>query len=248
MPAVTLLNGSIRLLVLTKRTIALVGLQLAPAILYLFASSGRSDSGAESAFMDVTLVALFGLVVPICAIVLSSSALGAERRDQTLSLVTLRPISRTTIALMKFLAAWISSFALSIVGVFFMHLALAATVAVDTELMMAMLVGAAVSTLAYAAIYVPLGFITDRAVIIGLALLLVFENGVVTALPGLATLSPSRVGIRVVGTLAPGVQQDIEGALGSLSFSAGTTVVAVAVYLAVGLVLTATLLRRRDLA
>jgi ABC-type transport system involved in multi-copper enzyme maturation permease subunit len=248
MPSVALLFGSIRLLVLTKRTIALAGLQVAPAILYLFASNGRSDISSRTAFLDVGLIALFGLVVPICVIVLASSALGAERRDQTLSLVTLRPIPRASIAAVKFVAAWVSSFALAVFGVLVMHLALLVTVGADVTLMMAMIVGAGVSTLAYCAVYVPLGFITDRAVIIGLALLLVFENGVVAALPGLANLSPLRVGIRVIGSVAPDTQRGIEGVIGSVSFSSAATVIAVAIYVGIGLLVTATLLRRRDLA
>jgi len=248
MPSTTLFAGSLRLLVVTKRTIALLGLQIAPALLFLFAANGRTDAAAEAAFIDVAVVALFGLVVPICAIVMAASAIGAERRDQTLSLVTLRPIARPAIAVVKFLAAWFAAFLLSAVGIMFMHIALIATTGLDGRLMVAMVVAALVANLAYAAIYLPLGFITDRAVIIGLAFLLVFENGVVTALPGLAALSPSRVGVQAIGAIDPDAQIDIEGVLGSLTFDTSDVTVTAVVYVVIGLLATATLLRRRDMA
>ena len=60
MPSLALLTGSLRLLIKTKRSVALLGLQVAPALLFLFAANGRTDASAESAFIDVSMVALFG--------------------------------------------------------------------------------------------------------------------------------------------------------------------------------------------
>ncbi|MCB1247498.1 MAG: ABC transporter permease [Acidimicrobiia bacterium] len=243
-----LATGSIRLLATTRRTLMLASIMLAPAALFLVGSSGRSDQAAASAFVDVTLIALFGLVLPIVAMVLASAALGTERRDQTLSLIVLRPIPRASIVIAKFVASAGTTLALAGVGLVALHLCRTLVVAWDGTLFLATVAGVVVATATYSAVFLALGFITDRAVIIGLGYLLVFENGIVSALPGLSVLSPSRLGIRTMGAVDTAIQVDIDGVLIGLSFSAVDIVVTTFVYLAIGLWITTTLLRRRDLA
>ena len=51
----------------------------------------------------------------------------------------------------------------------------------DLRLLVGFGVGTVVAVVAYVSILVPLGFITDRGVIMGLAYLLVFEDGIVVA-------------------------------------------------------------------
>jgi hypothetical protein len=140
-----------------------------------------------------------------------------------------------------FLAAW----ALNLVGA----IALGATHIVrygDSEVLVGLIAGSAAATLAYVSVYVPLGFLTDRAVIIGMAYLLVFENGVVFALSGLAYLSPWRLGVTVFAGAVPEARPILIDAIGDLA--SGRAGIAVIVYLAAGLALTTWLLSRRDLA
>lgn len=247
-PTLALFSGSVRQLFPLKRSIALAGLQVAPAILFLFASSEKTPDAGFQVLVEVSAVAYFFLVLPIVAIVLGSTALGVERRDQTLSFITLRPISRRMVALAKILASAVSAFAFSVLGAALLVLAYTIRFEFDSELLAGMVVGALVATIAYSCLFVPLGFITDRAVIIGMAYLLVFENGVVAALPGLASLSPARLGVSMFGAMVPAAQVWIEGIAGSLAFSAGSAMFSLLIYAIIGALLTSYLISKRDLA
>jgi hypothetical protein len=152
------------------------------------------------------------------------------------------------VALIKILAAAIAAFAFSIVGVLLLVLMYVIRFGFDSELFVGIAIGALVAVVAYSCMFVPLGFITDRAVMIGLAYLLIFENGVVAALPGLASLSPARLGASMFGAVVTSAQVWIEGVAGSLAFSAGSAVFVLMVYAVIGIVLTAYLVSKRDLA
>ena len=92
----------------------------------------------------------------------------------------------------------------------------------------------------------PLGFLTDRAVIIGIAYLLVFENGAAFLLTGLAALSPWRLGVSVFAEMTPGVIRIIESQTAPLN--ATQALIALTVYVIVSIAATTWMLVRRDLA
>jgi hypothetical protein len=89
-PVLALLGASVRQLLPLRRSILLALLQLGPALIYLIGSSGRTTEAALEAFLDGGVATYFVLVLPVVSIVLSSSALGVERRDQTLSFIVMR--------------------------------------------------------------------------------------------------------------------------------------------------------------
>ncbi len=247
-PSLALLVGSIRQLLPLKRSLALAAMQAAPAILFIIGVSDRSPDAGFQIFVEVTVVSYFALVLPIIAIVVSSSALGVERRDQTLSFITLRPIPRWRIALMKMIAAATVASLYAVGGAVLLGFTYATRFSFDTTLILGVMGGGIVAAVAYSLLFVPLGFITDRSVIIGLALLLVFENGVVAALPGLASLSPSRTGVAAFGALAPDAQAWISGMTSRLNFGMGSVGLTLLVYGAIGVALTSYLIAKKDLA
>ena len=247
-PILALLGTSIRQLLPLRRSILLALLQLGPALIYLIGSSGRTTDAALDAFLDGGVSTYFILVLPVVSIVLASSALGVERRDQTLSFIVMRPMRRSVIVLTKFAATVAAAMALNAVGAIALSGIQLIRFGGDLNLMLGLLTGAVIATIAYAAIFIPDGFLTDRAVIIGLAFLLIFENGVVSALPALETLSPWRLGAAGFADVA-GVSSDgLEESLRSLSYSAGRSLVVVVVMAAISIAITTLLLNRRDLA
>ena len=181
------------------------------------------------------------------AIVVAAGVLGSERRDQTLSFVALRPIPRFVIAATKILAAIVAAFAINAIGALALALSHAVRFA-DTQMFIGLLAGALVATAAYAAIMVPLGFLTDRAAIIGMAYLLVFENGIVFALPGLSSLAPWRLGASTFGALTPNVAIYLNESVGSLDMSASQSALTALLFVLAGTAATAILLRTRNLA
>jgi ABC-2 type transport system permease protein len=222
-------------------------LQLAPAGIYLASTTNRTEAFALQGAVEVGGAIFFSLVLPVVSIVVAAGVLGSERRDQTLSFIALRPIPRISIATAKVLAAVFAAFAVNAVGA--VALAGAHTIRFgDAQLFVGLLLGALVATTAYAAIFVPLGFLTDRAVIVGMAYLLVFENGIAFALPGLASMSPWRLGVATFGALTPDAAVYTNESVGNLELSASQSGLTALIFLVAGIAATSILLRTRDLA
>ncbi len=162
-----------------------------------------------------------------------------------MSFIALRPIPRPAIAGAKIAAAFAAALALNLIGAAGLGLVHVVRVG-DPGILAGLIAGAVVATAAYAAAYVPLGFLTDRAVIIGIAYLLVVENGIVFALSGLALISPWRLGMATFADRVDGARFLLTDAVGAVT--TGQALIALAVYVVVGIALTTVLLRGRDLA
>jgi len=222
-------------------------IQLAPVGIFTFSTANRIQEAALDALVGVAATILFALTVPVVAIVLGSSSLGVERRDQTLSFVALRPIRRTTFAATKILAATLAATAINMVGA--LSLGFAFTIRFGEPLVVwGLVVGVAVATSIYVSLTVPLGFLTDRSVIIAMAFLLVFENGAALALAGLATLSPWRLGVSAFAGIVSDAARIARDYLGSLDVSWSRSVLIAIVAFGIATLVTAQMLRRRDLA
>ncbi len=246
-PIIALFTMSLRQALPRRRTLLLALLELAPAGIYLVSTTSRTQEFALEGVVRVGGSTFFSLILPVVTIVIAAGVLGSERRDQTLSFIALRPISRSAVAAAKILAAVLAAFALNAVGA----VALASAHAVrfgDTQLYVGLLVGALIATTAYAAVLVPLGFLTDRAGIIGMAFLLVFENGVAFALPGLASMSPWRLGVATFGALTLDASHYVRESIGNLEMSASQSALTAVIFLVAGIAATTVLLRTRDLA
>ena len=245
-PVLALFVMSLRQALPRRRTLWLALLELSPAAVYLVSTTNRTEGFALQGASQVGGSILFSLVLPVVAIVTAAGVLGTERRDQTLSFIALRPIPRIAIAIAKIAAAIAAAFALNAIGA----IALATSHAIrfgDPQLYAGLVVGAFIATAAYAAVFVPLGFLTDRAVIAGMAYFLVFENGIAYALPGLASLSPWRLGMAAFGALATDAAIYTKDFTGSLELSVAQSATTTLLFLILGVAATTILLRTRDL-
>jgi ABC-type transport system involved in multi-copper enzyme maturation permease subunit len=245
-PVLALFTMSLRQALPRRRTLLLGLLELTPAAVYLVSTTNRTEQLALQGATQVGGSILFSLVLPVVAIVTAAGVLGSERRDQTLSFIALRPIPRLAIAGAKVAAAIGAAFALNAIGA----IALATSHAIrfgDAQLFVGLVVGVFIATAAYAAVFVPLGFLTDRAVIVGMAYLLVFENGIAYALPGLASLSPWRLGMAAFGALATDAAIYTKDFTGSLELSVAQSASTAILFLVLGITATTILLRTRDL-
>jgi len=232
-----------------KRLVGFGLLELAPAAIFLLSAAELRADRALERLVDVAVGLYFPLLLPIVALVLGASALGDERRDHTLSFVVLRPMPRWAIGAAKLAGAGVAAVLLNAIGV--LALGLVAGIRFGFwHPTIPLLAGAAVATVAYVALFVPLGYLTDRAVLIGLAFVFVFENGVVSALSGLAGLSPWRLGLGAFAGLAsPDVAAAIPGAaLGDLVPGAAGATLKTLILLLISLGALTALLTRRDLA
>jgi len=237
-----------RQLVGGRRVIWLGLLALAPAAIFGLSTAQISTSQLFDPFVGFVVLGHFGIAVPLVTLAFAGSALGREKRDQTLSFLVLRPLPRWSIAAAKLSAAFAAAFLVTGLG----GLALGIVYGVRTSdwgWIVPVLVGTAVAVGIYTAVFLPLGYVTRFATLIGLAFVLIWENGIVSAISGLAWLSPWRIGFSAFVDLAPvDLQNDVlEFGLGTLGAGVLDAAIKAVLWLVAGLAVTTLLLRRRDL-
>ena len=114
--AMAIVSATLRQILDRKRLLLLGALTLSPGLIYYLSTDNQpTASSMLGSFLEATIFH-FSLTVPITALILSAAALGAERRDQTLSFVVLRPIGRLTIASAKLGSAFLAAVALNAFG------------------------------------------------------------------------------------------------------------------------------------
>jgi ABC-2 type transport system permease protein len=241
-----------------RRALGLGLLSVSAAFTYLLAALGsRASSGTEEyartqafdIFLGITVGTFMNIVVPVVTLIIATSVLGDERRDNTMSFLVLRPISRFTIGAAKVVGAFIESFALTGLGA--VALGLISAIRMDTfEYFIPLLAGTAIATAAYTAVFVPLGYLLKRATLIGLTYVFIWENGIGAAVPAVAGLSPWRIGISGMAGLAPDrfFNELPQFAIGSLSPGVGGAATKATALVLLSAAAVASIIRRRDLA
>ena len=238
---------TVRQLLGVRRAIIFGLAALAPAAVFLLLVQTVTDEAAITHVLAMIAGLYFPLLVPIVALIIASSALGDERRDGTLSFLVLRPIPRSVIALTKFAGAVTVAAGLNALGA----VALATVYGIQTgswALLVPLVVGGIVASVVYASLAVPLGFFTNWSVLIGLVFVFIFENAVVSALSGLSSLSPWRIGLSAFSGMVP---DDVASELANIEIASltgtGTALVRAVVIAAISIGVITLVLRRRDL-
>ncbi len=232
-----------------RRTWALLVLAIAPALVFAILQSRLTDARAYDLFHEGPMLLLFAFVTPVVTLMAAAAAFGDERSGHTLSFLTVRPLPRWQIAAAKAAAAWMAAFAVAGAG----GAALALTLLVgqgDASSLGPLLLALALNVAVYVAIFVPLGLVMRRAVLAGLAFVLIWELSLSIAISGLATFSVTRIGLSAYAGLLDEARRvlEAEGALGVVTAGAGGAVAKAVVLAALGIAVTTQLLRRRDLA
>jgi ABC-2 type transport system permease protein len=242
--ALAITRMTMRSMLRVRRFLLLGSIELVPALIYLLAANRLTDLRALELAVDMSLGFYVALWFPIVSLIISSWALGNERRDATLSFLVLRPISRYSIAASKLVAAVAAAVLINSIGA----VAMAGGYAIITgswSLLAPLVVGGAIISIGYVAIFLPLGYLTQWAVFIGLGFVLIFENGIASALSGVATLSPWRIGYSALAALLP-PEATVEG-LGNVAPGVGGAVVKAVVLVVLSIVVLGTLFKTRDL-
>jgi len=240
-------TATLRQLLGGRRTIGLLLMALLPAGVLLALLAGEPDLTAARSFHEAPLVILMLIVLPVTSLVFGAGALGDERREATLSFLLLRPLPRLALAGAKLLAAWVAAFAVVGTGAAALALTLGARTA-NWETLGPLLLAAALSTLAYTGVFLTLGYLTRQAVLLGLVYAFVWESGMTTAVPSLATLSLMRLGLSAYAGLLPASRRYMGDLLGAVQPGAGGAIAKTVVVAVVAVVATTLLLRHRDIA
>jgi ABC-2 type transport system permease protein len=167
-----------------KRWIA-IALPCAGALLFGLLAHAVGDR-PERAFAAVAAEGILGLVVPITALVIGDSVLGAEIRAGTFHFTWLSPVPTWQIVLGR----WIAGSLVAIVTIA-PAAALAAVVAGSPGSVGPAFLAAAIGSVTYVAIFVAIGSITRRAAVWSLAFVFLVERLLGASLTGIAQLSPT---------------------------------------------------------
>jgi len=204
-----LIEVTLRGLLGRRRTILLALLAGLPVLIALLikVSGGRPDADR---ILDTLVVRT---VMPLVALIIGTAAIGSEIDDGTAVYLIIKPIPRWRIALSKMLVAAGLTAAMVVPAVVLTGLLLGSRNDTATTLVgftVACLVGGS----AYAAAFVTLSLFTSRALLLGLAYVLIWEGVLSGLLEGTKFLSirqatlglAAALGVRVPGDpLAAGV-------------------------------------------
>ncbi len=144
------------------------------------------QSSPDRAFAQVAAEGIFGLVMPIAALVIGDSVLGAEIRAGAFHFTWLSPAPTWQIVVGRWAGG--STVALLTIAP---AAALAALVAGSPSSALPAFAAAALGSVAYVAVFVAIGCLTRRTAVWSLAFVFLFERLLGAALTGIAQLSPT---------------------------------------------------------
>ena len=178
---------TIRQLLSRRRTLLLL---LLGGVLVLAAGIFRL-AGEEARAIPFTsgLLANLGIgtLMPLVALIFGTGAIGAEIEDGTAIFLLAKPISRTTVILTKLAVAAVCSAALTCGPM--LVAGLLAAGGLGDGLVIGMVGGAAIGSLLYCAIFVAVSLVTGRALVFGLAYVLIWEGLLAGLFAGTRTFS-----------------------------------------------------------
>jgi len=141
----------------------------------------------------------FSVVLPLTALIIGTSVLGAEIDDGSIIHVLATPVRRMSVVLSKFAAAVLLTIAFGSVP---LYLAAAIARGPADKLAVGLLAGAIVAAVAYNALFVMLSVLTTRAIAVGLLYLLVWEGLLANLIGGVRVLSVGQYSLGVANSIA----------------------------------------------
>jgi ABC-2 type transport system permease protein len=138
-------------------------------------------------------------LMPLVALLFGTGAIGAEIEDGTAVFLLAKPISRRTIVLTKLAVAAACSVALTCGPMLLAGLIAAG--GLGDGLVIGLVGGAAIGSVLYCAVFVALGLVTRRALVFGLAYVLIWEGLLASLFAGTQTFSIRQVTLAFAHTI-----------------------------------------------
>jgi ABC-2 type transport system permease protein len=141
----------------------------------------------------------FTVVLPLTALIIGTSVLGAEIDDGSIVHLLATPVRRLSVVLSKFIAAVILTITF---GAIPLYLAGAIATGPGSRLAIGLLAGALAASVVYNAIFVMLSVLTTRAIAVGLLYLLVWEGLLGSLVGGVRLLSVDQYALGITNSVA----------------------------------------------
>ncbi len=141
----------------------------------------------------------FSVVLPLTALIIGTSVVGAEIDDGSIIHLLATPVNRMSVVISKFIAAVLLTI---IFGAIPEYLAAATAKGPADKLAVGLLAGAMVAAVAYNAVFVMLSLLTTRAMAVGLLYLLVWEGLLGNLIGGVRVLSVGQYSVSIANSIA----------------------------------------------
>jgi ABC-2 type transport system permease protein len=141
----------------------------------------------------------FSVVLPLTALIIGTSVLGAEVDDGSVIHLLATPVPRRDIITTKVAVATVATIVFAAVPEL-----IAGLIAAGPRLALGLFVGAVAAAVVYNALFVWLSTATSRALIAGLGYVVIWEGVLANLVGGARILSVSHYGLAVASSVAPG--------------------------------------------
>jgi ABC-2 type transport system permease protein len=171
------------------------------APLLLIAITVLLKVSANSPVWPPEFLGIFGftVVVPLTALIIGTSVLGAEIDDSSVISLLATPVPRSTVVLTKFSAATVLTLLFAAVSE---YLAGAIATGPGSKLAIGLLAGAALASVVYNALFIWLSVLTTRAIAVGLLYLLIWEGLLGNLVGGVRLLSVDQYALGIANAVA----------------------------------------------
>ncbi|HLF59980.1 MAG TPA: ABC transporter permease [Acidimicrobiia bacterium] len=225
------------------RVIALIALSSVPGLVYWLVGFDGESGGMTELYTEI--LASVGYTFVVAALILTAATLREEKDGGTLPYIYMRPISRPWFAAQSIIAGSVAAMVIGICGWLATVLA---SIAVGNGVGptipgLSLFVAAAIG---YAAVFVPLGYLAPRSLLIGLGYIIVWETILANVVTGLAQFSIWRISLSIYAGLEDDFGPFATEALGPVTAGVGGGVAKLAVVMLLGLGVLIWTLRRRD--
>lgn len=168
---------TLRQLIVRRSTLLLVGLALIPVVLAIVFRLGNSDVEPERYTARVLYLGLVvTAVLPLAALLLGTSVIGDEIEDGTAVYLLTKPLPRCQILAPKLAAAWVATTALVLTST--VASGLIALDGAGGSIVLGFSVAVVIGALAYATVFVLLSVATNRALVVGLVYVFLWEGAI----------------------------------------------------------------------
>jgi ABC-type transport system involved in multi-copper enzyme maturation permease subunit len=225
------------------RVIGLLALASVPGLVYWLIGFDAPADELPAFYSDI--IASVGYTFAIAALILTVATLREERDSGTLPYLYMRPIPRSVIAVSAMIAG-IGAAATIAVGGWLATVLATLAVGADIGVALPGIVLFLAAAFGYGAIFVPLGYLVPRSLLVGLGYIVILETILANVVDGLAQISIWRISMSIYA----GVESDLgavaEEVLAPIAPGAGGGIAKLAVVFVAGLALLIWALRRRD--
>jgi ABC-2 type transport system permease protein len=225
------------------RVISLLALASVPALVVWLAGFDADEGQLSEIYTDI--ISSVGYTYAIAALILTTATLRDEKDSGTLPYIYMRPIVRRNMAAQSILAGTAAALVIGVGGWLasvLASLALGAGLSLPLP-SLSLYVAAGIG---YAGIFVPLGYLAPRSLLVGLGYIIVLETILANVVTGLAQLSIWRIALSIYGGLEDDFGDVARDNLGPVTTGVGGGMAKLAVAVLIGFGVLTWALKKRD--